>query len=48
MNVYLYGGKSKFEATESLIYNNEQAAVGQTYSIDVDKGILVVAYPNFM
>ena len=46
MNVYIYGGKSRFEATESVIYENEQATVGETYSINVDKGFLVVAYPN--
>jgi len=46
MNVYLYGGKSRFEATESIIDGNNQANVGQTYSIGVDKGILIVAYPN--
>ena len=46
MNVYLYGGKSRFEATESIIPGNNQANVGQTYTVGVDKGIMIVAYPN--
>ena len=46
MNVYLYGGRSRMEATESIIDGNGQAAVGQTYTIGVDKGVLIVAYPN--
>lgn len=33
-------------ATESLISGNEQASVGQTYSVDVYSGFLVVAYPE--
>jgi len=36
MNVYLYGGKSRFEATESIIPGNNQAKVKETYSIGVD------------
>jgi hypothetical protein len=46
MNVYLYGGKSRFEATQSMIPGNNQAAVGQSYSIGVEGGIMIVAYPN--
>lgn len=46
MNVYLYGGKSRTEATESIITGNSQVTVGDTYSISADKGFLVVAYPN--
>jgi len=46
MNVYLYGGKSRLEATESMISGNNQATIGQTYSIGVEKGIMIVAYPN--
>lgn len=34
------------EATESVIPGNGQAAVGQTYTVGVDKGLLIVAYPN--
>jgi len=48
MNVYLYEGKSRFEATEALVTGNSQAVVGETYSVDADKGVLVVAYPNYM
>lgn len=46
MNVYIYAGKSKMEATESVVLGNEQASVGQTYSVSADKGFLIVAYPN--
>lgn len=46
MNVYIYGGSSRTTATESLIPGNEQAEVGKTYEIDVDQGVLIVAYPN--
>lgn len=46
MNVYLYGGKSRFEATQSMIPGNNQANIGQSYSIGVEKGIMIVAYPN--
>lgn len=46
MNVFLYGGKSRHEATESMIAGNNQATVGQTYSMGVESGIMVVAYPN--
>lgn len=46
MNVYIYGGKSRMTATESIIAGNAQASAGATYSIGVDKGFLVVAYPT--
>jgi len=46
MNVYVYGGKSRMEATESLVIGNQQATVGQTFSIGVEKGFLIVAYPQ--
>lgn len=45
-NVYIYGGRSRTEATESLIRGNAQASAGTTYSIGADKGFLVVAYPD--
>lgn len=46
MNVYIYGGNSRYEATESIVPGNDQITVGETYSIGVDKGFLIVAYPN--
>lgn len=46
MNVFIYGGASKREATESIIDGNQQVTVGETYSIDPSKGFVVVAYPN--
>jgi len=46
MNVFVYGGPSKFEAKQSIIPGNEQATVGATYSIGSDSGLLIVAYPD--
>lgn len=46
MNVFIYGGRSRYEATESVVLGNQQATVGQTYSIEPSKGFLIVAYPN--
>lgn len=45
MNVYIYGGKSRLEATLSIIPGNNQVEIDQIYSIDVDTGFLLVAYP---
>ena len=46
MNVYMYGGTSRSNATETMITNNEQALVGQNYTMDYLKGVVIVAYPN--
>ena len=46
MNVYLYGGPSRFQATKSVTENNEQVELGKTYSIDYRVGFLLIAYPN--
>lgn len=47
MNVYLYGGPNRNEATKSVTQNNEPVELGKTYSIDYQVGFLVVAYPNY-
>ena len=46
MNVYLYAGKSRSEATESMIEGNEQVKIGKNYTIEVTSGMLLIAYPN--
>lgn len=46
MNVYIYGGLSRFEAKTSIIRNNEQPELNKEYSIEYTKGMLVVAYPE--
>lgn len=46
MNVYLYGGTSRFNATESVVENNAPVELGKTYLIDHKTGFLLVAYPN--
>lgn len=48
INVYIYGGKSRNEATVSLVPGNEMPSINEVYMIDAsaDEGILVVAFPN--
>lgn len=46
MNVYIYQGASRDEATKSIVEGNEMPEVDKVYEIDVSEGILVVAYPN--
>jgi len=46
MNIYLYGGKTRGDATESIINENEAVTIGKNYTIDISKGMLLVAYPN--
>lgn len=46
MNVYLYGGKTRGAATELIVNENEAAVIGKNYTIDISKGMLLVAYPN--
>lgn len=46
MNVYAYGGKSRDTATEQLVENNGQVELNKIYSVDVDSGALIIAYPN--
>jgi len=46
MNVYIYGGTDRNNASESIISGNGKASVGETYTIDYQTGILVIAFPN--
>jgi len=46
MNVYIYGGKDRFSATENIIEENSQPMINVPYKVDIDTGILVIAYPN--
>jgi len=46
MNVYLYGGKDRYSATEEIVRDNEAVSVGRTYSTDYTNGFLLVAYPD--
>ena len=48
MNVYIYGGTSRENATNTIVSGNEQAQVGKVYQVDISRevGILVVAYPS--
>ena len=46
MNVYLYGGKDRFNADVSIVNDNQPVKVGSNYTISIDSGMLLVAYPN--
>ena len=46
MNVFLYGGPNRFEATQSVVQDNLRVQVGKSYYIDYSVGFLLVAYPN--
>jgi hypothetical protein len=46
MNVYIYEGDSRTNATNSIIYHNKSPKLATPYGVDVSSGILVVAYPN--
>ena len=46
MNVFLYGGKDRFNANIPIITNNEPVRVGSNYTISINTGMLLVAYPN--
>ena len=46
MNIYLYGGSSRRQASKSITPNNEQVEIGKTYKIDYRVGFLLIAYPN--
>jgi hypothetical protein len=46
MNVYMYGGNKRDNATVSMIDKNQMAKVGQNYTMDYRTGVLLVAYPN--
>lgn len=46
MNIYIYGGNTRYTAPKSIVDNNLPAELGIQYSINVEEGLLVVAYPN--
>ena len=46
MNVYIYGGKSRDNATEKIIDFNDQIQLNKEYSIDYNMGMIIVAFPN--
>lgn len=46
VNVYIYAGRSRDRATESIIPGNIQPEIGTQYAVPAEKGMLVVAYPN--
>ena len=47
MNIYIYGGNSRFSSNNAIVKGNSQASVGQNYTFDYKKGMMMVAYPNF-
>ena len=44
--VYIYGGSNRFDATKSIIQENNQPSVDQEYIVDASTGLLIVAYPT--
>ena len=46
MNIYVYGGLNRFEATTNIIPQNTPAEAGDTYHINYEMGMVVIAYPN--
>ena len=46
LNVYLYGGRDRYNAVESIISGNKKAELNTNYTVDVDDGFLIVAYPD--
>ena len=49
MNVFIYQGVSGTELiTQKILQDDSQVEVGQTYSIDADMTIFIIAYPNIL
>ena len=46
MDVYLYGGRSRDNATVSVTPQNKQPEVFVQYSVPKDTGMIIVAYPS--
>lgn len=45
LNAYVYGGKDRYSATES-INGNAPLVTGRNYTVKFDEGMLLVVYPN--
>ena len=46
MNIYAYGGLTRETATTPITESNAALEEGKSYSIDAQKGIFLIAYPN--
>jgi hypothetical protein len=46
MNVYLYGGKTRAEATISVVEGNAKLEIGKSYYTTVENGGLLTALPS--
>ncbi len=46
MNIYIYIGNQRRNATESIIDENNRVELNFNYTIDYEKGMLIVAYPK--
>lgn len=48
MNVFIYGGNDRYNATTPIMGTdmNKMVVAGKNYSVPVETGILIVAYPN--
>lgn len=46
VNVYIYKGNNRNDATTGLVPGNQMPSIGQEYQVDFHDSILVVAFPN--
>ena len=46
LNVYVYGGRDRFNAVTSITHANEPAQLATNYTTRLNDGYLVVAYPK--
>ena len=46
VNVFAYEGSSRYNATVSIIPDNERMVLGQNATVPYDSGILLVVYPD--
>jgi len=46
VNVYLYGGRDRFNAIGNVVYGNEQVEIGKNYTVKNTEGFMMIAYPE--
>jgi len=46
VNVYLYGGRNRFNAVQNVVYGNQQLELNKNYTVKTSAGFMLVAYPD--
>ena len=46
LNVFIYEGIERANSSKMLVEDNRQAAIGVNYSVPIESGILVIAFPD--